>query len=446
MSNGDDKKRKGERSETFRIPAIRVYPQKEDKEEVQYAVFHTLRNPNGDRKDKTNLNEVRIPMIGRIYNNAEDYCRLRARLQRDVWAQMHPTTCNFFTKVNDFRHAMVHEFSEIKTAEDKFLTALYIRSRNAGVPEGKEADKYAFMIPGEGRMEALEKHFSSHATLQSAILDHLYPVRTINGQEVSGWTMLEREFWEYMAREIFPHPGECHDTQTEYLRYDVRKPLGESFASFKARMEEIFSMLNFFPARAKKNTFPSNESMDKRQKTILKGIVRKAIFDALPKPWQEEFKKRIHSDLMNMSDEQFKSFFTKIEEEDQATRQSKKPKAEPSKEEPKKTGKGGDNNHQKKSGGGGDGGFKRRTQKFCTRCKRAGRSEAVYKSHNTEDCRADDRKPAAYPTKRDPESAEIVKMKKEFKAMKKMMAKMEKERDRGKKRKYSSDSSDSDSD
>ncbi len=148
-----------------------------------------------------------------------------------------------------------------------------------------------------------------------------------------------------------------------------------------------------------------------------------------------------------MSDEQFKSFFTKIEEEDQATRQSKKPKAEPSKEEPKKTGKGGDNNHQKKSGGGGDGGFKRRTQKFCTRCKRAGRSEAVYKSHNTEDCRADDRKPAANPTKRAPESAEIVKMRKEFKAMRKQMAKMERDRGKKRKRSYSSDfSSESDSD
>ena len=453
MSNSNEK-RKGERPDTIRVPAIRMYPAKDasketDKEEVEYQTYHTYRNPNGDPKDKTNLNAVKVPKVLRIYGNAEDYCRLRARLERDVWGQMRPETCGFFVKMTDFRNALEPDCTEMKCAEDRFVLALYERMRKFNIPKGTSIENIlATRLPDSGRLDALNRYFNEHKAQQSFVLNILYPPsdRMINSESVDAWAMMEREFWEHFVREIFPHPGQCFDTQVEYLRYDARKPLSESFAAYKARIEEIFSMLKYFPARAKKNCFPTAKSMDTRSRTVKEDVIRRAIYDGLPRSWQEEFRKRIQEDLLDMTAEQFKTFFTKIEEEDRDN-QSKKPKGKDSKEDSKTKPKGGD---EKKSGG--DGSQKKKSgNKFCSKCKRLGRSEAAYKSHNTNDCTWKTKESnESFKSDKKKTSSDFKSMKKEFKRMQKQLAKMEKAKGSGKKRKRddssSSDSSDSDYD
>ena len=436
-----NKKLKGER-ETHRKPNIHLYPiaksdGSSETTQEEYQSFPALRDPSGQAKDKTNVVTVRIPrMLGPMSHRAEEYCQLRTRFDTDLWSRMPKGKCDLFTKARDFASVTDPGATERKAAERAFTTyvgdkAVKIEAGGVEVPGGSEC------VPTNCRVGDLEMHIR-FLPANSRWVSTVFNADPADARSpLSSEGLMERIYWECMAREIFRSPHEAYTVQLEYLQHDIRKPYNEKFTHFKHRVEELFSYLKYYPAPCKRSCFPTNDEMDVRDAPVSTTYIRKAVYNALPKSWHEAFEKRTPEDVLSLSEEEFMTTFNTIEEEDLRNRTSQeKKKDENSKPKSNKRTQSG-------SGNGGEVPNKKmRHSKFCKKCKELGRSQAAYTSHNASECTWKDGKQSAQSSlTSNSHGNDFRKMKKEFKAMKKMLANLEK------KSKRAADSdSDSDSD
>ncbi len=427
----NQKRVKGER-ETHRKPNISMYPiAKSDSGSEptveDYQTFSALRNPKGRRTDKTNLTSVRIlRMRGPMAYRAEDYCKLRTRLENELWNRM-KGKCDVWSKARDFASVTEPEAVERTSAERLFTShiankAIKLEQGGTEIPGG------ATTIPTNCRMGDLDIFIKAHPqpiSWRTAVFktDPLDVASALDAKQ-----LMERLYWEMMAREIFRSPHDAYTTQIEYLQHDVRKPYSEKFTHFKHRMEELFSYLKYFPAPCKRSSFPTNLDMDLRDRAIERDVIRRAIYNALPKSWHLAYEKRTPEDVLGLTEEEFMTMFNTIEEEDLRERESQDAQKERAKSDKNKNGKRpADASNNGTNGGEKDNNKKLRTSKFCKKCKEAGRSQAAYTSHNGSECTWKG-KTSAQSSLTSNSNSEFQKMRKEFKAMKKMLAALDKKK------------------
>lgn len=372
------KPRKGERPGFDKTVAINLYPEEHDVPKAldnpEEATFSVKRNESISARDKTNIMEITIPKLEQLSDNAEAYCRLLSRLYNDKWSRTESSTLSqlFFMKARDFADCIHTQCSySWNSAVGEFLRGTADRMERNMAQQGK-SEVWAFSADDVryGTLTTLRKLFEKHA--QSISLA-TYGTR----DDDLAIKALERYFWGVVEKAVFREPHRAYEVQLDYLKHDVRKPYSEDFVKFKTRLEEVFSYLTKFPARSLRGEMPNTEAYDERDKPIQRYEIREALFNALPKTWRDEFERRINMDVRKVPEETFMNIMLKIEEEDKAKR--------PLLETSRSTGKRSRSNDNSS----GSPKKKSRGNKFCNKCKDAGRSEAAYKSHNESDCKYD---------------------------------------------------------
>jgi hypothetical protein len=401
-----------------------------DEREEEYMSFSSLRDPEGLANDKTNVMTTRIPkMRGALAHRAEEYCKLRSRFESEVWGRLPTGKCTLFSKVRDFASVTDPEVAERAAAERLFTSHIAAKAKRLAA-SGKDLKFKAAQVPSNTRIVDLELFMTTtgHANFKNA----LFGMDTQDINSPCGLdALMERLYWECLAREIFRSPHDAHTTQLEYLQHDVRKPYNEKFTHFKHRVEELFSYLKYFPAPCQRSAFPSTAQMDERDRAIPKNQIRRAVYNALPVSWHTAYEKRTSEDVLALSDEQFMTIFNTIEEEDlreRAVQEAQKKKSEPEKNKNGKRPKdsGSESNHGGETGSSNQNHNhkKKRSSKFCKKCKDAGRGQPAYTSHNESECTW---KGSVQSSLTSNTNSEFKKMKKEFKAMRKMLASMGKD-------------------
>ena len=417
--------RKGERPGFDKVVAIHLYPDVDDipekLDDTEEAVFNIKRDARKSSKDKTNLMELRINKIEHLMDNAEAYCKLLNRLNNDKWSREEDV--DVFKKARDLNDCIHTKCVYTYVAAiDQFASKLADRAE-ARMKLMADRMDYSFTAENirNGGMWGLEELFQDYG---GEIADAIYSVADWK----KGEERLERDFWDLIARLVFRESHRAYEVQYEYLMHDVRKPYNVDFMNFKRRMEQVFSYLPMFPIKSMRGSIPEPADYELQRQPIEEQKIREAIFNALPKKWQDEFERRENQDYRVLEDSQFIDIMLKIEEQDKAERATFEATKTAGKRQ--KNDRGGGNTSPKK---------KPRVKKLCNKCKQAGRSEAAYTSHDESACTFDpNRKKSADNNNNGGKKSAFQIMQKQMLTMTKQLEKLTKKR----KRKGSSDESD----
>ena len=388
-SNGNEmkspaKNRKGERPGFDKDVSIHLYPSADESptklDKAEEANFNVANDYRLSKKDKSNMRDLKIVKLESLHNNAEAYCQLIRRLTLEKWNKEDPAVLDNFMKAKDFSYCLHTQCAYTYNAAIEQM----LKQIESYVTELIEYQKYETTfspteISGQG-MEGFKKVFKENFQEFHEILSHQTEKLT--------WTFVECKYWEAVARIVFLEPYKAYKTQLSYLKYDIRKPYNESFASFKARVEEVFDYLDKFPVPGYKNSVPSASQFQNKHKWTNKEEVREAIFDALPKTWRDEFEKREPKDMRKVEEiQQFIFAMHKIEEEDKAHRQlmANTPTERTATQKRARNPNSNNNNNRSEMKA-----KKHQNNKMCNKCKRAGRSQFAYMSHSDAECKGTD--------------------------------------------------------
>jgi hypothetical protein len=362
------------------------------------VVFTTVVDHTVSERNKTNLREVKFTKIDLMAGNAEEYCNLRKRLQNEKWAREDPDEQTFWKRARDFSDCVSQKS---KYTFDAALTQLMARVQAV----------YAKNYQGMQRYMKTKAKPDDLLKMDFWKLDELYRTREGTNKDSTMWDSfvkykltsleededdldienpflywLEREFWEDMSRIVFREPHNAYRTELKYLTGDIQKPFKENFMNCKARVEQVFGYLKYFPAPCLRGTRPEHDDFMERDATINQDVVRLAIFESLPWKWRDMYDNRESADCRGLSEAEFMATILRVEDMDKAERAvaKKKPANNPNAA-----------NASKKRGandGGSSGTSERnrnkRVKRFCQKCKDLGRSERAYTSHDQAHCKA----------------------------------------------------------
>lgn len=382
---------------------IRLYPSKDDSsgkdEEKDEVTFTTVVDKNVSERNKTNLREVKFTKIDLMAGNAEEYCSLRKRLQDDKWGREDPDVQTFWKRARDFGDCVS---ARSRFTYDAALAQLMTRVHAI----------YAEKYPSVRRYMKTKVKPDDLKKMEFWKLEELYKIREGNDKDAEFWDRfvaielstleedeepldeehpflywLEREFWEDMARIVFREPHNAYRTQMKYLTGDIQKPYKETFMNYKARVEQVFGYLKYFPAPCLRGTRPEHVDFLKRDENISSEVVRLAIFESLPWKWRDMYDSRESADCRGLSEAEFMATILRVEDMDNAERAAAKKK--PAASNPntanasrkRSSGDGGNSNTGERS-------KNKRSRHFCQKCKDLGRSEKAYTSHNQANCKA----------------------------------------------------------
>jgi hypothetical protein len=202
----------------------------------------------------------------------------------------------------------------------------------------------------------------------------------IEQAEYEAFTQYERCVVWNIGKMLWKDHGEAYENHYQYFTSQIVKPFNMPVEEFEHSMKLYAEKLKLMqPPSYKKCQSFLEADWDIQEKQMDERCIRRAIFNGLPKAYQQHLRTAYEEDWRQMDDTTFVSAMADFQMTDRESQEDKQLENEKLKQARKR-------NHEanQKQGGGKRGKRSDNDNKYCKYCKRAGNK--FFNNHNSNEC------------------------------------------------------------